>query len=280
MDYGEKVRELKEQMQRLAREDMAVAFSGGADSSLLLKLAVDAAVPYGSNVYGIFMHTMLHPLGEAEEARALAEEFGARFRAVSVDELDGARILDNPADRCYRCKRYLFEQLLRECGILGVSVTLEGTNGDDLRLYRPGLRAVRELGIISPLADAGFTKEEVRRLGAELGISVSGKPASPCLATRFPYGEKLSYEAMRKVEQGERFIRDRGFYNVRIRVHGDIARVEVDTEEFPDFMKQREAVTGYLKGLGYRYITLDLEGFRSGSMDLGISPSSTRPGRK
>ena len=271
MKYEEKVQKLNMQMRRFARQDIAVAFSGGADSSLLLKLAVDAAAVFGSNVYGIFMHTMLHPAGEAEEARMLAEKIGAKFCMVSVDELQGAGILDNPADRCYRCKKYLFEQLLRECSILGVSVVLEGTNGDDLHVYRPGLRAVRELGILSPLADAEFTKAEVRKLGAKLGISASEKPASPCLATRFPYGTRLSSEAMRKVEQGERFIREKGFYNVRLRVHGDLVRIEVDIEEFQEFMKEREAVTACLKALGYRYITLDLEGFRSGSMDISLS---------
>lgn len=270
MKYEDKVWKLKVQMQKLAKKDLAVAFSGGADSSLLLKLAVDAASACGSTVYGIFMHTMLHPAGEAEEAGRLAEETGARFRVISVDELERAGILDNPTDRCYRCKKYLFERLLQECRELGVSIVLEGTNEDDLHVYRPGLRVVKELGIISPLADAGFTKEEVRRLGTELGIAASHKPASPCLATRFPYGVRLSYEAMRKVEQGERFIREQGFYNVRLRVHGNIVRIEVDTKEFPDFMKEREAAVSYLKELGYRYITLDLEGFRSGSMDDSV----------
>ncbi len=270
MKYEDKVRKLKQQMQELAKNDLAVAFSGGADSSLLLKLAVDAAAACGSTVYGIFMHTMLHPAKEAEEAGKLAGEAGARFRVISVDELGGAGILDNPTDRCYRCKKYLFERMLQECMELGVSIVLEGTNEDDLHVYRPGLRAVKELGIISPLADAGLTKKEVRRLGTELGIAASDKPASPCLATRFPYGTRLSYETMRMVEQGERFIREQGFYNVRLRVHGDIVRIEVDTKEFPDFMKKREVVVSYLKALGYHYITLDLEGFRSGSMDDSI----------
>ena len=268
MKYEDKVRKLNMQMQQFAKKDIAVAFSGGADSSLLLKIAVDAAAACDSIVYGIFMHTMLHPAEEAEEAKILAEQIGARFRMIAVDELQGAGILDNPPDRCYRCKKYLFERLLKECASLGVSTVLEGTNEDDLHVYRPGLQAVRELGIVSPLADTGLTKAEVRRLGMEYGISASEKPASPCLATRFPYGTRLSYEAMRKVEQGERYIREKGFYNVRLRIHGDIVRIEVDTKEFPDLMKEREAVIVYLKQLGYHYITLDLEGFRSGSMDI------------
>lgn len=268
MKYEEKVRNLKMRIHRFAGKDIAVAFSGGADSSLLLKLAVDEAVPLGNKVYGILMHTMLHPAGEIEEARIFAEETGACFRVIEVDELEGAGILNNPTDRCYRCKKYLFERLLQECDFLGISVIIEGTNEDDLHVYRPGLWAVKELGIISPLADAGFTKAEVRKLGAELGISASKKPASPCLATRFPYGTKLSYESMRRVEKGEQFIRGKGFYNVRLRVYGDLARIEVNIEEFQDFMREREEVIVRLKELGFRYITLDLEGFRSGSMDI------------
>lgn len=216
------------------------------------------------------IHTMLHPAGEAEEARLAAEEMGAGFRMLSIDELQGAGILDNPEDRCYRCKKYLFEQLIRESERLGASVILEGTNEDDLHVYRPGLWAVKELGIISPLADARLTKEEVRRLAGDLGIPASSKPSTPCLATRFPYGARLSYEEMRKVEKGERFVRELGFYNVRLRIHGSIVRIEVNIEEFGKFMEKREEIASHLKELGYDYVTLDLEGFRSGSMDINI----------
>lgn len=270
MQFQEKAENLRRNMCQYAQGDIAVAFSGGVDSGLLLKLAVEASKAYGTRVYAVLMHTMLHPAGEAEEAEAAAAELGAGFRMISVDELQGAGILDNPKDRCYRCKKFLFERLIRESRSLGAAVVLEGTNEDDLHVYRPGLRAVKELGIISPLADAGFTKEEVRRLAGELGISVSNKPSAPCLATRFPYGTRLSYEDMRRVEQGEQFIRELGFYNVRLRIHGDMVRIEVDTEEFGRLMKKREKIISYLKNLGYSYVTLDLEGFRSGSMDINI----------
>lgn len=270
MQFQEKIENLKRQMSQYAQGDIAVAFSGGVDSSLLLKLAVGAAKEYGTKVYAVLMHTMLHPMGEAREAEAAAAELGAGFRMLAVDELQGAGILDNPKDRCYRCKRYLFERLIRESKELGAAVILEGTNEDDLHVYRPGLQAVRELGIISPLADAGFSKEEVRRLARTLGISASNKPSTPCLATRFPYGTRLSYEDMRKVEQGEQFVREMGFYNVRLRIHGDIVRIEVDTEEFGKFMEKREEIISCLKNLGYGYVTLDLDGFRSGSMDIHI----------
>lgn len=270
MHFEEKAENLKKRMSQYAKGDVAVAFSGGVDSSLLLNLAAAASEEHGTNVYAILMHTMLHSARDAKEAKAAAKEAGAEFRMLTVDELLEAGILDNPKDRCYRCKKYLFEQLKRESEALGAAVILEGTNEDDLHGYRPGLLAVRELGIRSPLADAGFTKEEVRRFAEELGISASKKPSTPCLATRFPYGTRLSYKDLRRAEQGEQFIRAMGFYNVRLRVHGDIARIEVDTEGFGEIMGRRKEIISYLKNLGYSYVTLDMEGFRSGSMDINI----------
>ena len=270
MTYEEKKEKLQKQMLVYAQGDVLVAFSGGVDSSLILKLAVQAAVETGHKVYGIMMHTMLHPMGEVEDARATAEQIGAEFRVLEIDELKGADILDNPVDRCYRCKKYLFRNLIEEGEKLGVSAMMEGTNEDDLHVYRPGLRAIRELGIHSPLAEAGMTKAEVRKLAGELGISVSNKPSMPCLATRFPYGTPISYEAMRKVDEGEAYVRSLGFYNVRLRIHNDVARIEVDVNEMPRLLEHCEQIVAKLKNLGYDYITVDLEGFRSGSMDLHV----------
>lgn len=270
MTYEEKKQKLQKQMLVYAQGDMLVAFSGGVDSSLILKLAVQAAAKTGHKVYGIMVHTMLHPMGEVEDARTTAEQIGAEFRVLEIDELKGADILDNPVDRCYRCKKYLFRNLIEEGEKLGVSAMMEGTNEDDLHVYRPGLRAIRELGIHSPLAEAGMTKAEVRKLAGELGISVSNKPSMPCLATRFPYGTRISYEAMRKVDEGEVFVRSLGFYNVRLRIHNDVARIEVDVNEMPRLLEHCEQIVAKLKNLGYDYITVDLEGFRSGSMDLHV----------
>lgn len=270
MTYEEKKQKLQKQMLVYAQGDMLVAFSGGVDSSLILKLAVQAAAKIGHKVYGIMVHTMLHPMGEVEDARVTAEQIGAEFRVLEIDELQGADILDNPVDRCYRCKKYLFHNLIEEGKKLGVSAMMEGTNEDDLHVYRPGLRAIRELGIHSPLAEAGMTKAEVRKLAGELGISVSNKPSMPCLATRFPYGTRISYEAMQKVDEGEAFVRSLGFYNVRLRIHNDVVRIEVDVNEMPRLLEYREQIVAKLKNLGYDYITVDLEGFRSGSMDLHV----------
>lgn len=270
MTYEEKKQKLQKQMLVYAQGDMLVAFSGGVDSSLILKLAVQAAAKTGHKVYGIMVHTMLHPMGEVEDARVTAEQIGAEFRVLEIDELQGADILDNPVDRCYRCKKYLFHNLIEEGKKLGASAMMEGTNEDDLHVYRPGLRAIRELGIHSPLAEAGMTKAEVRKLAGELGISVSNKPSMPCLATRFPYGTRISYEAMQKVDEGEAFVRSLGFYNVRLRIHNDVARIEVDVNEMPRLLEYCEQIVAKLKNLGYDYITVDLEGFRSGSMDLHV----------
>lgn len=266
-NYKEKKENLRKQIQQYVEEDLIVAFSGGVDSSLLLKLACDAAKETGKNVYGIFLYTMLHPAKEAKEAQKLAREMGAGFRILEIDELQGAGIEDNPVDRCYRCKRHLFKEIQTQAEELGVSRILEGTNEDDLHVYRPGIRAVRELGIISPLAEAGLTKAEVRKMAEEYGISTANKPSTPCLATRFPYGTRISYTEMRKVEEAETFLRNLGLYNVRLRVHGELVRIEVDLRDLSIITERRKKVTEFLKKLGYVYITLDLEGFCSGSMD-------------
>lgn len=268
-EYEEKKIRLKDQIQIYADESCIVAFSGGVDSSLLLKLVCEAAgKPEG--IYAVTMQTRLHPVCEIEHAKKVAEEIGASHLVIPVDELEEAGIRQNPPDRCYLCKKHLFKKMLQKTEELGIRNILEGTNEDDLHVYRPGLKAIRELGVISPLAEAGFTKEEVRRLAEEYGLSVSDRPATPCLATRFPYGAALSYEEIQKVEQGEAYLKGFGLYNVRLRIHGDIARIEVDAREFPVLLQYRSHIINYIKHLGYPYITLDLEGFRSGSMDVGI----------
>lgn len=271
--FEEKSSLLREQMGRYAGQDVAVAFSGGVDSSLLLKLACEAAEEAGTKVYAVTMATKLHPAGEIKETERIAKEMGAVHLVLPVDELGEAQIMDNPVDRCYRCKRLLFEKLLDRTKALGVETVLEGTNEDDLHVYRPGIRALKELKIVSPLAQVHMTKEEVRRLAAAYGLPEASKPSTPCLATRFPYGTALTYEKMEQVERGESFLKSLGLFNVRLRVHEDIARLEVDEQDLPVLLKNRQAVVRFLKDTGYTYITLDMEGFRSGSMDTGVASS-------
>lgn len=269
---------LREQMEQFAAADVVVAFSGGVDSSLLLKMACEAAEKTGKKVYAAVVHTMLHPAGELEAAKEAAAKMGAEPCALYIDELKEAGIENNPEDRCYRCKKYLFQKVRELASEKGTSVILEGTNEDDLHVYRPGIRAVRELKIYSPLADAGISKEEVRALAGEYGLEASSKPSMPCLATRFPYGARLTYDKLHQADQGEIFLRNLGFKNVRIRVYGDLVRLEIDKEEMGGLIAQKEKIIEYLKKLGYSYITLDLEGFRSGSMDIHINQE--KEGRK
>ncbi len=269
--YKEKTEALCERLRVLTLEDTVVAFSGGADSSLLLKLAVLAARENGTKVFGITAGTKLHPLSDLESARKIAEEIGAEHLVVHMDELEKAGIMKNPEDRCYRCKKYLFEELQKKAKELKAPVLLEGTNADDCKVYRPGLRALQELGIISPLMEAGVTKEEVRQLSREYEITTADRPAAPCLATRFPYGTVLTWEKLRLVEQAETFLKTFGFYNVRLRVHDSCARIEVDEKEFALMCKNSRAIVDFISGLGFDYVTLDLGGFRSGSMDLHVA---------
>lgn len=268
--YEEKCEKLFQILDKLTKENTAVAFSGGVDSSLLLKLLCIKAKSRGTLVYAIAAHTELHPSGDLEIAKRVAEESGAAFTVLKLQELKEADIVNNPVDRCYRCKKLLFKEIKRKAEELGAKVLIEGANLDDTKVYRPGLKAIEELGIKSPLKDAGFTKKEIRKLAEVYDISVADRPSTPCLATRFPYGAVLSLEKMKKVEQGEAFLRELGLYNVRLRVHGETARIEVDEKDMPKLLESRKEVVEFLKGLGYWYITLDMEGFRSGSMDIGI----------
>lgn len=268
--YEEKKSQLLARMDNLAKENVVLAFSGGVDSSLLLKICCNASKKTGKEVYAITVHTELHPMKDIEIAKMVAKDMGAEHFIVRVDELQDAGIRYNPTDRCYLCKKLLFSKLKEKAKELGAENIVEGTNEDDLHVYRPGIRALKELEIISPLAECGFTKQEVRTLAEEYGISVANRPSTPCMATRFPYGAELDYEKMRCVEEGEEWLKTLGLYNVRIRVHGDIARIEVDEKDMPLLLKNRIEVIEKLKTFGYAYITIDLEGFRSGSMDIHI----------
>lgn len=285
----EKRAALEEYMRALPGHAVMVAFSGGVDSSLLLAAACRAAggkeeaaedgrrsdageagKTAGKTVCAAMVRTSLHPLQDAAVAKRVAGELGAGYLEIAVDELQDAGIADNPPDRCYRCKKLLFSRLKEEARKLGISAILEGSNADDVLVYRPGIRAVRELRIRSPLLELGLTKREVRALAAEYGISVADRPSAPCLATRFPYGTRLSVERMRQVDEGERFLRSLGFYNVRLRVHGDTARIEVDRQDMGRILEHAQEIAERIRALDFSYVALDLEGFRSGSMDRDL----------
>jgi len=274
----DKVKALKEMVDEYTRDHVALAFSGGVDSSLLLKMCCDAAAVWGNKVYAITAQTWLHPSGDPEIAERVCREMGAESILLKIDELEEAGIMDNPVDRCYLCKHHLFSRILEVASELNIPHVLEGTNEDDLHVYRPGIRALDELGIISPLARCGITKKEVRILASEYGISVADRPSTPCMATRFPYGTRLDKAMLRRVEVGEKWLTGKGFYNVRLRVHGDILRIEVDDSDLEKALAMRKEIIARMQELGYGYITLDLMGFRSGSMDRKIT-EEFRPGK-
>lgn len=251
-------------------EDVMIAFSGGVDSTLLLKMAVEASQKYHTRVYAVTIQTALHPVMEADEAKRMAEEIGAIHKVIHVDELEGAGIENNPVDRCYLCKKYMFTKVKELAHSLGISTILEGTNADDLKQYRPGIKAIKKLGLHSPLLEANMTKKEIRELAAAYGLKAANKPSSPCLATRFPYHTLLNYEEMRKVEKIEDYLHACGFYNVRARIHNDLVRLEIDQDAFMKCMDYSQEIVLFIKELGYDYVTLDLEGFRSGSQDIKL----------
>ena len=177
-------------------------------------------------------------------------------------------IQNNPPDRCYICKKNIFSKLIQKSEELKTTVVLDGTNKDDLTLYRPGIRALKELGILSPLANAGLTKKDVREIAEYYNISTAGRPSTPCFATRFPYNTVITKRDIERAEEGENYLKSLGLYNVRLRVHGNIARIEVDENYFNTIILNKAEIISKLKEIGYNYVTLDLECFRSGSMDI------------
>lgn len=261
---------LETYMSRFSQEDLCLAFSGGADSSLLLKAALDAVKGSGHNVYAVTFNTRLHPPCDLQAARQTAGELGGIHIVLEIDELEQREIAGNPVDRCYLCKHQLFTKLTEFAAGKGIRHIFDGTNWDDLHVYRPGIRALKELGIISPLARLHISKDQVRQLAAEYGISAASRPSTPCMATRLPYGSMLNYGLLERIETGESWLREQIGGNVRLRVHGEVARIEVDASSMEKMLQLSAQAAGQLKALGFHYVTLDLEGFRSGSMDQYI----------
>lgn len=259
---------LEARMRELAAGDICLAFSGGVDSSLLLKAAVDAAEETGKKVYAVTFDSRLHPACDLEIAGQVAKELGGIHQVIQIDELEQADIRMNPENRCYLCKRRLFSCLKEFAEERKITCILDGTNEDDLHVYRPGIQALGELGIISPLAELHITKAEVKALASMYGISVASRPSTPCMATRIPYGMELNYDILARIGEGEAFLREMFSGNVRLRLHKNVARIELDPECLEQAVMKREQVISRLKELGFSYVTLDLEGFRSGSMDL------------
>ena len=243
---------------------VAVAFSGGVDSTLLLKAAVDALG--GENVLALTACSALIPKREEREAIDFAREFGVR---QELFEFSFEEFAHNPQDRCYLCKNALYAEIFRLAGEEGIAVVLEGSNLDDQDDYRPGWKAVRERGVKSPLLEVGLSKAEVRALSRELGLPTWNKPSFACLSSRIPFGDEITLDRLAMVDKAEQFLLDAGFRQVRVRLHGPIARIEVPSEEMDalfSFAKEGTLVP-YFKQLGFTFVTLDLDGYRTGSLN-------------
>ncbi len=252
-----------------------VAFSGGADSALLLKVAYDVL---GERAVGAIALSETIPSDEVQAARDLAATIGVRLVETHTEEMLNAAYRVNDADRCYHCKNELFTRLRPLADSLGLAHIAYGVNRDDLGDHRPGQRAAGEWTVRGPLAEAGLTKLEIRHLSRRLGLGTWNKPAMACLASRIPHGQPVSVEAIRMVEEAERYIRGFGFANLRVRLHESTARIEVDLESLGLLIQPgvRESICARLHELGYRYITVDLEGFRSGSTNAVNNPAVPR----
>jgi len=261
----EKHRRLAEIFHSMGR--VLVAYSGGVDSTLLLKVARDSL---GSeDTLAATALSPLYPEREVTGSQRMAESLGVRQVLIKSNELEIDGFSKNPPNRCYFCKRELFKKLLALAKREGIPFVVEGSTVDDEKDHRPGRLAVQELGIRSPLKEVEFTKAEIRELSKSLGLSTWDKPSLACLASRFPYGEEITPEALRRVGEAEDFLFSLGFRQVRVRHYGPLARIELLKEEMGRLIDSplRDAVVSQLKKMGYQYVTLDLQGFRSGSMN-------------
>jgi len=245
-----------------------VAFSGGVDSSLALAVAVRALSR--ERVLAVTSCNETYLPSELEKARELAASLGVRHEVINTRELDDPNYASNPSNRCYFCKSTLYAELGRMARERGYGCVVDGANADDEGDWRPGRKAARELGVLSPLSEAGVGKEEVRRLARHLGLSTWDKPALACLSSRFPYGQRITPEKLSQVARAEEFLRSRGFRQVRVRHHGEIARLEVAEEEMERAFRMREEICSALKEAGFAYVALDLSGYRSGSLNAAL----------
>jgi pyridinium-3,5-biscarboxylic acid mononucleotide sulfurtransferase len=243
-----------------------VAFSGGVDSTFLLKAARDVL---GPRAFAVTAVTEVHTPEEVEEARRLARGLGVPLRVVRASVLDDPRFVSNPPERCYHCKRRLFSTFREIARAKGIPFVVDGSNASDVSDFRPGERALRELGIRSPLREAGLDKGDVRVLSRSLGLPTADKPSLACLASRFPYGTRIDEDNLKRVAAAEGALRSLGLRQVRVRHHGPVARIEVEPDRIPGLMTKaaREKLVRAFKALGYQYVTLDLEGYRTGSLN-------------
>lgn len=268
----QKVKALNELLGRY--KSAAIAFSGGVDSTLLARVAKDV---YGDNLLLVTATSSTYPFYELDEAKSLASLMGIRHRIIVSEELDIPGYSDNPPDRCYYCKAELFGKIKYIAEREGYEAVFDGSNAEDLKDFRPGMKAKKEKGVISPLAETGFTKSEIRELSAKYNLPTSGKQSYACLASRFPYGEKITKDKLDRLALAEYELRKIGFTQFRIRSHENMARLEFIPSEMEKGWQNRNVVNEICKNAGFNYVTIDLSGYRTGAMNE-VLPDSVKNG--
>lgn len=251
-------------------ESVAIGFSGGVDSTFLLKVAKDTL---GDDVLAVTARSSTYPEREFLEAKEYAKDFNAKHEVIVSEELDIEGFSKNPIDRCYHCKNELFSKIQAVAKEKGYKYVLDGSNLDDVGDFRPGMKAAKELGVRSPLKEAEMTKEDIRNLSEKLNLPTWNKPAFACLSSRFPYGNEITEEKLSMVEKAEEYLRSLGIEQSRVRHHENIARIEVNPKERKKFFDEdlMDEVGKTLQGFGFTYVTLDIIGYRSGSMNEVLS---------
>lgn len=257
----EKLDRLREYLSNF--DKLCVAYSGGVDSDLLMNVAYEVLK---DNAIAVIGDGVMLSRKDLEDAENLARKTGIKYYVVKVDAFSVNEFKFNDKKRCYYCKKNIMGEIIKKANELGFYTVADGKNSDDGKVYRPGAQAAKELGIVSPLYETGMTKQDIRQAARELGLETWNKPSNSCLATRFPYDTELTAENFAKVEGAELLIAKKGIPSGRVRMHGDIARIEVPEDRFNELISDRKLIED-IKNFGFRYVTLDLDGFRSGSMD-------------
>ncbi|WP_033426660.1 MULTISPECIES: ATP-dependent sacrificial sulfur transferase LarE [Thermoanaerobacter] len=252
---------------------LAVAYSGGVDSTFLIKVAYDVL---GDKALAVTARSSTYPEREFNEAIKYIQEIGARHIAITSEELDVDGFSSNPIDRCYYCKKELFQKVWKVAKENGIDHIADGSNYDDLNDYRPGMKAAQELKVVSPLKFAKLTKKDIRALSKEMGLPTWNKPSFACLASRIPYGQLITREKLSMIDKAENFLIELGFRQLRVRHHGNIARIELGEKDYEKILNRdlMKKIAAKLKDIGFTYVTLDLEGYRTGSMNEVLKEST------